>query len=72
MAKPIVPTWYDAENQTPSMVCEVITSDDTIHKARYVCGSWETLEGVAIIYPVSWRPLQFSVLTPLFTINDLL
>ena len=53
------------------MVCEVITSDDTIYKARYVCGSWETLDGVAL-YPVSWRPLQFSVLTPLFTINDLL
>ena len=70
MAKPIEPTWYDAENHTPSMVCEVILSDDTVHHARYVCGTWETLDGVAL-YPVSWRPLQFSVLTPVYTINDL-
>lgn len=53
------------------MVCEVILSGGTVREARHVCGSWETLDGVGL-NPISWRPIRFSVLTPLYAINDLL
>lgn len=58
-------TWYDAEDHSPGLVCEVESSDGQIIKARFVCGSWETLDGEWIQPPVRFRILTPVVLTAL-------
>lgn len=46
--------WYDEVDHSPGMMCEVELPGGEKVQARWVCGSWETLDGQAV-YPARWR-----------------
>lgn len=58
--------WYDVEDHSPLLVCEVKLSDGRIVEAHYSCGSWETVEEGEWIQPIMFRPKETMVITALY------
>lgn len=58
--------WYDSEDHTPDVICEVEVEGGKKIEARYILGNWETLDGQPLFGVKRWRFLYYLVRTAVY------
>ena len=55
--------WFDAVDCRPAFIFEVEMKDGSIVEARYIMGSFETMDG-QVLYPERYRYKEYKVVVP--------